>query len=209
MKTIGKLLKDARVKKRYSVARLEKITKIRTSYINAIEKESWNDLPERPVVAGFVNSIAQSLNVDKKQAAALFRRDFPPTTLRVNPKPDLLSKFVWSPRLTFLLGIFVVIIAILGYLTFQYIGFIRPPNLEVTVPLADQVVEENKIRVIGTTDSDASIVVNNQPVIVGESGDFVTEIEIYEGTNEIVITATSRSGKVTVVRRKIIPKLNK
>jgi len=208
MKTIGTLLKDARAKKRYSVARLERITKIRTDYIRAIEEENWNSLPERPVVAGFVNSIAQSLAVDQKQAAALFRRDYPPKKLRVNPKPDLLNKFVWSPRLTFLVGIFTIIIAVLGYLTFQYLNFIRPPNLEINRPLENQVIEESTIEVAGTTHPDASVVVNNQPVIVEEDGNFLTEVEIYEGTNEIVITAKSRSGKETMVRRKIIPTLD-
>ncbi len=208
MKTIGTLLKDARAKKRYSVARLERITKIRTDYIRAIEEENWNSLPERPVVAGFINSIAQSLAVDQKQAAALFRRDYPPKKLRVNPKPDLLNKFVWSPRLTFLVGIFAIIIAVLGYLTFQYLNFIRPPNLEVNTPFENQVIRESKIKVTGSTDPDVSIVVNNQPVMVEESGNFLTEIEIYEGTDEIVVKAKSRSGKETVVRRKIVPELD-
>jgi cytoskeletal protein RodZ len=207
MKTVGQLLKDAREKKRYSVARLERITKIRKDYIRAIEKESWDDLPERPVVAGFVNSITQNLDVDQNKAAALFRRDYPPKQLRVNPKQDQVNKFVWSPRLTFLLGIFVVVLTILGYLAFQYLTFIRPPRLEVSTPFENQVVKENSIRVSGNTDPEASIVVNNQPVIVGEGGDFVTEIEIFKGTSEIVIMAKSRSGKETVIRRKIEPEL--
>jgi cytoskeletal protein RodZ len=207
MKTIGKLLKDTRVKKRYSVARLEKITKIRTDYIRAIEAENWDSLPEKPVVAGFINSIAQSLGVDKKQTSALFRRDYPPRTLRVNPKPDLLNKFVWSPRLTFIVGIFLVVLTIIGYLAFQYINFISPPSLEVSTPFENQVITENKLKVTGTTDSDASVVVNNQPVIVGEGGNFMTEIEIFGGTGEIIISAKSRSGKETVIHRKIIPKL--
>lgn len=207
MKTIGQLLKDARAKKRYSVARLERMTKIRKDYIRAIEGESWDELPDRPVVAGFVNSITQNLDIDQNKAAALFRRDYPPKQLRVNPKKDQVNKFVWSPRLTFLLGIFVVILAILGYLAFQYLTFIRPPGLEVSTPFENQVVKESSIRVSGNTDPEASIVVNNQPVIVEEDGNFVTEIEIFEGTSEIVIMAKSRSGKETVIRRKIEPKL--
>jgi len=207
MKKIGQVLKDARAKKRYSVARLERITKIRKDYIRAIENESWDDLPERPVVAGFVNSITQQLDIDQNKVAALFRRDYPPKELRVNPKKDLLNKFVWSPRLTFLLGIFVVILAIVGYLVFQYISFIRPPSLEVSTPFENQVIKESTIRVSGNTDPEASVVVNNQPVIVEEGGDFVTEVEIFEGTNEISIVAKSRSGKETVIRRKIKPEI--
>ena len=208
MKTIGELIKKERVKKRSSRARLEKVTKIRKDYISAIEEEDWDKLPERPVVAGFVNSIAQALNIERKQASALFRRDYPPKKLRVSPKPDILNKFVWSPRLTFLVGIVAVIIVILSYLTIQYTRFIQPPVLEVTTPSEGQIIKENIIRVTGTTDPDASVVINNQPVIIEEYGSFLAEIEIFQETYEIVITAKSRSGKETVIRRKIIPELD-
>ena len=43
--------------------------------------------------------------------------------------------------------------------------------------------------------------------IVGEDGTFETEIEIFEGTGEVVVVAKSRSGKETVVARKIKPEL--
>ena len=207
MKTIGELLKEKRVKKRHSQARLEKITKIRKSYIDAIEKENWNRLPERPVVAGFVKNIAQALNVDQRQTSALFRRDYPPRSLRVNPKPDVLTKFVWSPRLTFLVGVLLVVFGIFAYLIAQYISFIRPPSLEVITPTENEIVNMRVIEVAGFTDADASVVINNQPVIVKEDGKFVAEIEIFEGTEVVVIKAKSRSGKETLVRRKIIPDL--
>jgi cytoskeletal protein RodZ len=207
MKTIGQLLKETRATKRYSVAKLEKITKIRKDYIRAIEGEVWDELPERPVVAGFVNSIATHLGVDSKKAAALFRRDYPPRKLRVNPKKDQVNRFVWSPRLTFIVGVLLVVLTIAGYLSFQYFTFIRPPKLEVGSPFENQVIEESVIRVSGNTDPEATVVVNNQPVIVGEDGGFVTEVEVFEGTDEIEVVAKSRSGKETVIRRKIRPEL--
>ena len=57
----------------------------------------------------------------------------------------------------------------------------------------------------GETDPEASIIVNNQPVIVEENGRFETEIEIFEGTREIIVVSKSRSGKISTLTRKIIP----
>jgi cytoskeletal protein RodZ len=114
MKTIGVLLKEARTKKRYSRARLEKGTKIKKEFIEALEKEKWEELPELPVVQGFVKNIAQFLKIDDKRAAALLRRDYPPKTLSINPKPDVSEKFTWSPKLTFIAGAIVISLAILG-----------------------------------------------------------------------------------------------
>jgi cytoskeletal protein RodZ len=207
VKTIGEALKAARTKKRFSLAKLEKATKIKKEFIEAIEKESWEKLPEYPVVVGFVKNIAKTLKFNQRQATALLRRDYPPKSLRINPKPDVSDKFSWSPRLTFLAGVIAVSIIVFAYLGFQYVSFISPPELQIESPRNEQIVHEEILSVTGTTDPEATVKVNNQPVLVDEDGSFVAEIEIFEGTVEVEIVAKSRSGKETVVRRKIIPEL--
>jgi cytoskeletal protein RodZ len=207
MKTIGEAVKSARQKKRYSRARLEEATKIKKEFIEAIEKEDWLALPEYPVVQGFIKNISSVVKVDSRQMLALLRRDYPPKKLSVNPKPDVTDKFTWSPRLTFITGAILVTIAVLAYLGFQYVNFISPPQLTVTTPSEGQIVSERILKVIGKTDPQVVIKVNNQPVLISEEGDFSTEIDIFEGTKEIIIKAISRSGKETIIRRNIEPKL--
>lgn len=209
MKTVGQYIKDARAKKRYSKAKVAKATKIKEDFIEAIEKESWSKLPDFPVVLGFVKSIARTVGAEEKQAIALLRRDYPPNKeLRVNPKPDVSDKFRWSPRLTFIAGVAVVLIFTLGYLGFEYYRFVSPPVLSVEVPKENQEIDKSPVTVSGETSSDATIKVNNQPVIVDDSGHFTTEIEINQETTDIVVVAVSRSGKETTVHRNIEPKLN-
>lgn len=208
METIGSILKEARVKKRYSQARLEKETKIKKEFIEALEKQEWSKLPDFPVIFGFVKNIAQILKINQKRAAALLRRDYPPKALSVNPKPDVSKGFSWSPKLTFFLGLAIVSLVVFSYLAFQYLNFISPPPLSVFRPEEGAIVKQRTIVVTGKTDSDAVIRVNNQPALVNENGEFAEEIEIFEGSYEVEVSATSRSGKVTVVRRKIKPDLD-
>ena len=208
MKTIGETLKETRIRKKYSRARLEEETKIKKEFIEAIEKGNWEDLPEYPVVQGFVKSIATTLKVNEKQTVARLRRDYPPKKLRISPKPDVSDKFVWSPKLTFLVGVVAVSLIVLSYLTFQYIDFISPPPLSVDRPKDGEVINQNTIIISGKSDPEAVVKVNNQLVLVEEDGSFYSEIEIFEGTEEIEVKAISRSGKETVVRRKIIPRLD-
>jgi transcriptional regulator with XRE-family HTH domain len=207
MRTIGQRLKEARSKKKYSVEKLEKETKIKGEFIKSIEKEEWDKLPDFPVVQGFVKSISQTLGMDERGSAALLRRDYPPKELKVNPEPDVSEKFTWSPRLTFFVGIAVVTLALLSYLGYEYYLFVRPPSLRVSTPTEGQVVETNTLEVAGDTEPDVTLRVNNQPVLVEEDGDFTTVIEISSQTNEIIVRAISRSGKETVIRRKIEPQL--
>jgi len=207
MKTIGGAIKEARTRKKYSLSKLENVTKIKKDFISALEKEDWGHLPEFPVLSGFVKSIAGALGVGEKSLLALLRRDYPPKALSINPKPDVSDKFVWSPKLTFAVGVGIVMVLVLGYLGIQYKKFISPPSLNVLEPKEEQVVKERRVKVVGKTDGDAIIKINNQPVLLDSEGNFEAEIEIFEGTNEIVVKAQSRAGKETVVRRKIIPEL--
>jgi cytoskeletal protein RodZ len=207
MKTIGGAIKEARTRKKYSLSKLEEVTKIKKDFISALEKEDWGSLPEFPVLSGFVKSIAGALGAGEKSLLALLRRDYPPKALSINPKPDVGDKFVWSPKLTFAVGVGVIMVLVLGYLGIQYKKFISPPSLSVLEPKEEQIVKERRVKVTGKTDGDAIVKINNQPVLLDSEGNFEAEIEIFEGTDEIVVKAQSRAGKETVVRRKIIPEL--
>jgi hypothetical protein len=133
----------------------------------------------------------------------MLRRDYPPTRLKVNPEPEIAQRFMWSPRLTFALGIAIVLLTIFSYLIFQYINFIRPPKLAVERPHEGETVMSERIFVTGIVSPDATLKVNNQPLLVSEKGDFQGEVEVYEGTEELIFEAKSRSGKETVIKRKI------
>lgn len=209
MRTIGSLIKEARTKKKISLTKLEEETKIKKEFLEALEVEAWDKLPEYPVVVGFVKSVSHALKVSEKNLVAVLRRDYPPKTLDINPKPDVENKFVWSPRLTFLVGVGVVLVILLSYLTFQYKDFVSPPSLTVSEPREGQKVTERILTVSGKTDSDAVLTINNQPTTLDADGGFSVEIEIFEGTSEIEIKAKSRAGRETIVRRKIVPELKK
>ncbi len=203
MKTIGQILGNARTNKKYSYQKLEKITKIKSSFIVAIEDENWQTLPGFATVLGFVKSISSALDIDEKMAVAILKRDYPPKKISINPNPDISSKPSWNPKLTFKLGVGLVVLIILGYLTFQYVKFISPPRVEVVSPIEGQLVDGDFVLVFGSTETDVKITVDNQPVLIDKDGKFSTNIEISPNTTKIIIRAISRSGKETVIERKI------
>ena len=57
MNTIGQILKDARTRKGVTLKSLEKETKIKKEFILRIENNDWQNLPDFPVVSGFVKKI--------------------------------------------------------------------------------------------------------------------------------------------------------
>ena len=206
MKTVGKYIKSARVSKKYSISRVEEETRIKKSFIRAIETGEWQELPNFPIVLGFVKNLSEFLELNQARATALLRRDYPPEKLEVNPKPDIKREFKWSPRLTFIAAILIVIFIVASYLGLQYKVFTSSPDLIVNSPESEQEIYENNITVTGQTDSGATVRINNQPTLIDSDGNFSIEIDIVSDTTEIEIRAISRSGKETVIYRKIKPK---
>lgn len=207
MKTIGATLREVRMSKGYTLGKVEGATKIKKEFLEAIERDNWFKLPEFPVTSGFVKNYADFLGYDKNGALALLRRDYPPRKLFINPKPDVEKRFVINPKITFATGILIVILGTTTYLGIQYTKYIRAPKLELSEPIQEQTVTEKKLTVLGSTDIDATITVNNQPVLTDEEGRFAVQINIVPETKEIVVIAKSRAGKETIVRRNIRPEL--
>jgi cytoskeletal protein RodZ len=207
MKTIGRYLRDARKAKGLTIKGLAEITKIRENFLVAIEKGQWRALPEFSVVLGFVKSVAGALEMDRNQAAALLRRDYPPKMVVDSPKPEIKREFRISPQFTFFLGVGVVILAIFGYLVIQYISFVRPPKLIVNTPTENQTILDNELTVTGVTDPNTTVIVNTQPALIEDDGSFKTTIEINEDTSTVEVVATSRAGKETKVVRTIKPEI--
>ncbi len=210
MRTIGKFLKEERTKKHYSQSLLEEKTRIKKVFLDALEKEHWSILPEFAVVVGFVKNVSIALDIDTAQAVAMLRRDYPPKQKTgLTPKPDIKRIIGWRPRYTFFVLILTIFLLVSGYLYFQFRKFNNPPSLVITSPTQQEIIKTSTITVSGSTDTDSSVIVNNQPVIVDDKGNFAADIEIFEGTREIVVKSTTRAGKAAVVRISIKPELAK
>lgn len=203
MKTIGTYLKLAREENNITYKDLSRNTKIRTEFLEAIENETWEKLPELPVLVGFVKSIADEINVNRDQAVGLLRRDYPPKKILINPKPDVKREIRFGQRAIFVFLGIIAMIAMGGYLFSQYKAFTSPPSIVVISPVEGELVSSRKVTVRGTTDTTATVKINGQPAIVDENGNFATDIEVIPETKAIEVHALSRTGKETTVSRTI------
>ena len=204
MKTVGTDLKSAREQNNISLRDLSRETRIKTELLEALESESWEKLPELPVLVGFVRSMSDAIGLHREQAVALLRRDYPPKKISVNPTPDVKREFRLGQRTLYAL-VAIVGMCIVGiYLFFQYKAFTSPPNLLLLSPTENEVVTTKTITVRGTTDSTASITINGQTTLVDDNGNFATDIAVVKETKQIEVHAVSRTGRETTVSRTIV-----
>lgn len=211
VKTVGKLLKEAREAQFYKLEDVERHTKIRKELIQALEEDNYAKLPPTTFIQGFIKNYSKFLELDSDKMLAIFRRDYearkhPPRVLESFKSP--LEKPSWriSPQQVITGIIAVLVLTFFGYLWIQYHQYVGSPILEVTSPIEQQSVEIPQVTVEGDTDREAKVTVNNQQITVDNTGHFKEEVKLSSSNNSVEITATSKFGKSTTIKRTVFVK---
>jgi cytoskeletal protein RodZ len=209
MKTVGQILKETRVKKAVDFEEIEKKTKIRTKYLQAIENDDYQQLPGGKVVArGFIKNYGEYLGLSSKNLLASFRRDFGQEQKgQVLPRgiyrPLGKIGFSWTPKATIMAIVLFFFCLFLSFLGYEFFLFLGPPKLQLTTPSENQVVQASVIEVKGKSDNDASVYLNEALISLDEEGNFSELINLTPGENLIRVEAVSRRGKKSVIERKV------
>lgn len=213
MQTVGQILKQEREAKFYSLEEIEKVTKIRKEFLEALEQDQYSKLPPPTFVQGFIKNYGKFLGLPTDKLLALFRREFsdqkyPPRILESFQNPLQQNKFRLTR--TKLIGAVVLgmILIFFGYLWFEYRFLVEAPFLEVTKPTDQQTVDGATILVSGRSDPEAKVSINNQEIQVDLSGKFFQEVTLADGSNNITVTSTSKSGRVSKAERTVFLKSN-
>lgn len=207
MRNISDVLKDEREKQDLSIDDVVAATKIKRSFIVAIEKGKFQELPSDTYAMGFVKNYAVFLGISEDRAAALLRREYEAKRIEVLPKFRKTSRagrkiILRSPR-GYL--IFAVVLIVFTYIIYQFSFLFFGPKLSVTSPKPGQIIQANSVHVSGTTDPYATVSVNGEEVYVDISGSFKKTVYIYTGNNKVDVVAKNRYGKET--KKEIIVKV--
>jgi len=200
--TLGEQLKKIRSEGRITLLEISRETKVPVRYLTMIEESDYDSLPPDVYVKGFLRNYAEYLGVDPKKLVDLYQRE---KDIKNNitkkgdagpaPKPVRVPRFVVTPKIITAAAITLVVLG--GFLfLYKEIGrFAAQPRLAITAPLGDEAIGGNSIDVSGFTDQDAKLTINDQPVLVNDSGEFRENILLQEGLNAITISATNKFGK--------------
>ena len=212
MKTVGQLLRQARTKKRKSLKKVAKETKITLKTLQALESDDFSHLPATPFVQGFIRNYAQAVKLDPGKALAVFRRDFTTTESgEIIPKglaKPLNSPSTWGKKLMVTLFVVLVFGLFFGYATWQLRNYFSPPQLTITQPQPETVVKGPAVEVKGWVSADSSVWVNEQLAEKFPNGEFRVNITLLPGENILQVKAENRRGK-TVEKKIVIEVIDK
>lgn len=201
------MLRDTREKKGILLEDVEKATRIRRKFLEAIENDEYALIPSSLYAKGFVKNYSEFLGLDSATTLAFFRRQTQDVSRQsLLPKKSIISEdslFRLTPG-RFLLFLFAACtLLFLSYFIIQYRNLNQPPQLVIEKPEQDTIVEDRKVDIFGKTSPDATVTVNGVSVLVRSDGRFFDQASLIPGVNTITITATSRFGRSTTVIRKV------
>lgn len=206
---LGTLLYQQRIQKKLTLEEVAKETKIKASFLSALEKGDYNKLPSLAYAKGFIQNYSTYLGVSKSEAMALFRREVnEQKTIKVlpaaltNPHSKFLNKFKIQESLV-ILGIVLMLFA--GYLLFHYRSIFFAPSLTVDTPKQETITGKD-IVVTGSADTEARVIINEEQVSLDKNGHFKKTITLFPGRAEITIKARNQFGKETTIIREIVVK---
>lgn len=203
MKTVGQILKKARLDKDLTISQLSSLTKIDEKYIEYIESDTYGNLPSETFAKGFIRNISLRLDQNPDELVSVFRRDYkvagPTKEKSLRTKRHGISfSFLTSQFALFSLGVLVFLV----YLVFQFRAILTPPKLEVLRPTEGSVLI-SPLEIEGSTTPDSTITINQDTKAKpDQSGRFLVRINLPVGDTKLEIKVTNRFSRSST---KIIP----
>lgn len=206
--TLGERLQQIRAERRMSLNEVSRGTRIQSKYLQYLESGEYDKLPAQVYVKGFLRSYATFVGVNECPLIKAYerergiqnniRRERDPDCEKEKRKRFSISTFAVTPRVIVFTGITILIMGGFFYLYREVSSFISTPVLLISSPLSDEIIEGNQVYIIGKSEKDGRVFVNEQPVVVNDEGEFKESVGLQEGLNLITIRAINRFDKETV-----------
>ncbi len=198
--TLGSRLKRARKRLKLEIVEAEIQTKIRSKYLNALENDDYINLPADAYTKGFVVRYAKFLGLNEKKSLDDFLRQKSHYHLEaeniISPNKSFREvKYIITPKIFAPIFISLTVIGMFCYLFMQIYGFAATPDLIISEPTNNSIIESESIEIAGNTSQQADVYVNEQKIQVAGDGSFSVDYRMLPGINIISIKSINKAEK--------------
>ncbi|HRY36684.1 MAG TPA: helix-turn-helix domain-containing protein [Candidatus Magasanikbacteria bacterium] len=207
---LGAKFKKTREEKNLTLEDMVGITHIDEKYLIAIENGKYNLLPKTKAHRfAYIREYCQALELDCKEFLNQFKEETRHEKISSDPS-DSYQKYYLTSVSIFLRNLFIIlaVLAFFTYIGFQINGVLTPPKLLVLSPVEGQSTDELIVMIQGEAEKESRLTVNGKEIMLNEKGQFESLIDLSEGLNTIIISATKKHGKTTTVIRHVVAKNN-
>lgn len=206
MLSVGEILKKERLRLQISIQQVEKDTRIRLKFIEAIENNQWKVFSSHIYITGIIKTYSNYLHLNSDKMLAFFRREYEKKD-EIRFKRRISSRYLTPQTKQVVKIITIVLVAIfLGYFAMQIRNYLSPPKVIIVAPTQTVFYREDKIKVLGKTEKEALIMVRGERVYPNLEGEFEFQYPLKPGNNEVKIEVTGANGKKTIITKNYIKK---
>lgn len=203
--TWGSKLRQARLAKSLRIEDLARSLGIRREYLEALEEENYDRLPSGLYGKSFLKKYALRLGFRAKDIAAYLENietgsPDDPFSQKIVKK----NKFIIFPRLirNFIFG--AAVIACLLYLSVYARRVVMPPELLIIAPADNLLIQESAYTVIGQTEPEAEVQINEAIVLSNDRGRFSQAVNLKKGINTLTISAKKKYSRPRIEVKQIL-----
>ncbi len=206
---LGLQFKKAREERELSLEEISKATHIEKKYLIALEQGNYNLLPKTKAHRqAYIKEYCQILELNCEEFLNKFKEETRHEKLHFIDPAITYKKYQLTSITIFLRNLFalIIILVFFTYAGFQIRGVLNPPKLIVLSPIEGQTVNSLNVLIQGEAEKESRVTVNGKEIMLNEKGQFESLVDLSEGLNTIVISATKKHGKTTTIIRHVITK---
>lgn len=216
---LGELLRNRRNELEISLEDAETATKIRQKYLELLESDKLQKLPNDVYTRGYVKNYAEFLGFDTKEVLKLYTSErhrqasnapAPSEKLR-NPlglRPIDSQSVIFTPKSIIITLAAILILGLFTYVGWQFSQLSAPPKISLNNQ--DQsTVNTSFVIVSGDVDSGSDVFINDSPILSTAEGSFSERVALADGTNQIKVSAKNKFGKESSKTILVTTKLSK
>ncbi len=199
---LGEVLRAAREERGVDLARVERETKIRARYLEALESGDYRDLPGAVYTKGFLRNYGAYLGLDAEYLVDLYRLESSTKgseRVSVQPPPRPITArrgraFVLTPGAVVAAILTVLVVVFIAYFVREFATFTGTPAVTILDPASDLASYRGQTYLLkGSTEPNATIrvsgAVENPSVLADADGYFEVELRLVPGSNVITLVA--------------------
>lgn len=196
-KTLPELIRQEREKCHLSVDKLSLLSGVSAKYIEIIESGLYFDLPGEMYTKQFIKALASFLKISPDYCLKLYQQE-KSTQLALLEKTVVQKKEVRAiitPQKIRTWAFTTGLIALVAYLGWQVNAIFAAPYLEIKQPANQTTTNADFMEIVGQTESESSVTINDQEIIIQPNGTFQQTVNLKDGLNSFSISSAKKHSK--------------
>jgi cytoskeletal protein RodZ len=207
-KTLPEILREQRLKENLSLDEVSFKTQISTIYLNYLEDGRYDKLPGEVYTKQFIKKLAKTYSLNESSLLKIYlaEKDSQLTLQILRPSKKIKNwhtRFL-TPKVIRLTAIIIVILAGLSYLGFEVNNIFKAPLLKILSPQTEIITDQQNIEIIGQTEPEVDLTINNQKILADEQGNFTKKVDLVDGVNVFTISAKKQHSKEQIATLSIL-----